>query len=158
VCHLNSVPNYHNKHNSINSQFGCSDPSLTHDTGVNFDLHTHVLFALTKNLHLLTHHSLLMGHIFTRHPQTSWTQIKRSIIYTGSSPDIVQERFLSHRQNVCVTTRLTLINSAGHLLSDVYLSFPGIIHTIFHLSSQWKMPKADMSCNFSGQQVAPPPN
>ncbi len=104
-------------------------PSLTHDTSMNFNLHTCVLFALTENLHLFTHHPLLMGHIFTGHPQSSWKQTRsqqqQHIIPSSSdsSTDIMQKKqSLSNRLNVCFAVGHTSLGMDSHswVQLDVY--------------------------------------
>lgn len=51
------------------------DSSLTHDSGVNFDLHANVL-GLAQQQHLLAQNALLLGQVLTRHLQTAWKRVR----------------------------------------------------------------------------------
>lgn len=51
------------------------DSSLTHDSGVNFDLNANVL-GLAQQQHLLAQNALLLGQVLTRHLQTTWKRVR----------------------------------------------------------------------------------
>lgn len=109
-------------------------PSLTHDTSMNFNLHTCVLFALTENLHLLTHHPLLMGHIFTCHPQTSWRQTRSqqqqhiyTIIFRFIYSIMQKNKSLSNRLNVCLAVGHTSLGMDSLMSSARRVSMHGHI-------------------------------